>query len=363
MQSKRFVGTLNNYTNQMYENFKRWSLDNCAYIVIGKEVGQQGTHHLQWFMILNKNTRYPKLHKVFLNTIGKSSHIEKAGGSNDQAADYCKKDGVFYENGAYPKGKGTRTDIIEYKDAIKNGADDEELADNHTACYFKYNKSKNELRRSMKRKRSRKALEDEYDRAKLRPWQKIVLRKLKKQTNRKVTWVFDQEGNMGKSWLANYLAAKENAFIVEGGKRGDIAYAYDYEPIVIFDFTRSQEEHINYSVIESFKNGRIFNPKYESGLKVFTPAKVLCLSNFYPDRSKLSEDRWEILENFAERDTADLGEQSGEPPKKRRRLNSGIGVASCDNLKPGLVRHNVVVDQECFRGVCNGPCMCPRWDN
>lgn len=78
----------------------------------------------------------------------------------------------------------------------------------------------------------------------------------------------------------------------------DIAYAYNYEPWVVFDFTRDKELIVNYSVIEHLKNGVIFSWKYESFTKRFPSPKIICLSNFTPEFDKLSKDRWLYYELF-----------------------------------------------------------------
>lgn len=322
-QVRRVCFTVNNYSELCYEQLKAWGVDNCKYMVIGKEVGQQGTHHLQGFCILNKNKRLSAVTNA-LTKDGRHPYTVPANGSNEQASTYCKKDGVFFEHGAYPKGRGSRTDVKDYLEAVARGADDEILAQEHPECFARYTRAADKLRTTIKKKRKLEEMSKDYSGASLRPWQKIVIKKLGAQDDRKVTWVYDPTGNIGKSWLGNYLLSTQDTFLIEGGKRADIAYAYNYEKNVVFDFTRSQEEQVNYSTIESFKNGRIFSSKYESGLKLFAPAKVLCLSNFYPDKSKLSEDRWQILEFPAEEDT-------GIPPprKKRRRC---AGACNCCNF-------------------------------
>lgn len=310
-RARKVCFTVNNYSNQCWEALKHVGVESCKYMVIGKETSESGTSHLQGFCILKKQMRLSAVTKL-LTCDNRIPHTECARGSNDQAADYCKKDGVFFEHGCYPKGKGSRTDIKDYLEAVKRGADDEVLAEEHPECYAKYTRAKEQLRNHLTKKRNFQQMKEAYSDAKLRSWQKIVFKKLSEQTDRKITWVYDPVGNMGKSWLANYLVAQHGAFLVEGGKRGDVAYAYNFEDIVVFDYTRSQEEQVNYSLIESFKNGRIFSSKYDSGLKLFSSCTVLCLSNFDPDRTKLSEDRWQVLE-FPDWET------NGEPPKKKRR--------------------------------------------
>jgi hypothetical protein len=56
------------------------------------------------------------------------------------------------------------------------------------------------------------------------------------------------------------------------------------------------KEFVNFHIIEAFKNGRMFSSKYQSSLRIFKPAKVVCFANFEPDWKKLSLDRWCCLD-------------------------------------------------------------------
>ena len=111
---------------------------------------------------------------------------------------------------------------------------------------------------------------------------------------RQVLWYVDEAGNQGKSWMASYLSSTKNAFVVTNGKIADIAHAYNIETTVIFDLSGTQVDKIDhiYALMEAFKNGHIFSPKYESVVKTFSPCHVVAFANFIPDHSKLSQDRW-----------------------------------------------------------------------
>lgn len=127
-------------------------------------------------------------------------------------------------------------------------------------------------------------------------WQQTWIDFLKTPAdNRTVHWVYDHKGGNGKSDLTNYLLSHNNAFLVDCGKIADIAYAYDNQPIVVFDLARDTEDYCPYRAMEAFKNGRFFSPKYNSCLKTFTPPHVVVFANYMPDMSKLSEDRWDII--------------------------------------------------------------------
>lgn len=47
-------------------------------------------------------------------------------------------------------------------------------------------------------------------------------------------------------------------------------------------------------MIESFKNGLFFSPKYDTCTKTFKSAKVVVFANWAPDKTKLSADRWDV---------------------------------------------------------------------
>ncbi len=81
----------------------------------------------------------------------------------------------------------------------------------------------------------------------------------------------------------------------ENGKSADIKYGYNGERVVIFDYSRSQEDSINYQVLEDLKNGIFFSPKYQSAMKVFEIPHVIVFANFEPKREKLSADRWAVV--------------------------------------------------------------------
>lgn len=130
MQFSNIVFTLNNYSNDEYQHLL--SLDIFKYLIVGREVGEQGTPHLQGYGTLKNRMRVKKL-KGFL----KRYHIEKRKGTHAQAADYCKKEGDFVEIGDPPK-QGTRTDLEEVAEKIKDGASAIEIANDHTSTYIKY---------------------------------------------------------------------------------------------------------------------------------------------------------------------------------------------------------------------------------
>ena len=65
-------------------------------MVVGVEVGEKGTPHLQGYVRLTKNTRFNAVKKL----IGMKAHIEMARGTELENDEYCRKDGVIaFESG------------------------------------------------------------------------------------------------------------------------------------------------------------------------------------------------------------------------------------------------------------------------
>lgn len=78
---------------------------------------------------------------------------------------------------------------------------------------------------------------------------------------------------------------------MENCKSVDLKYAYDRQSIVIFNLTRSMQEHFNYEAMEAIKNGIFFRSKYASTQKVYPIPYVVVFANWPPDEAKLSADR------------------------------------------------------------------------
>lgn len=83
--------------------------DACNYAVVGQEVGEQGTPHLQGFIGLIRKRRLTALLKLFKKTIWEGAHWEITRGTPKEAADYCKKDNKFQEYGVLPRSDGQAT--------------------------------------------------------------------------------------------------------------------------------------------------------------------------------------------------------------------------------------------------------------
>lgn len=117
---------------------------------------------------------------------------------------------------------------------------------------------------------------------------------LHRQPDRKVTWYWDPDGNNGKSFLADWLEVWRGAYIVTGGRYTDIAYTFNLEDYVVFDYARDMEDKFPYKLLEDFKNTRVHSTKYVPVVKRAKACKLIVFTNFEPDKTKLSADRWDV---------------------------------------------------------------------
>jgi len=118
-QSQFWCMTLNNYTND--EEFELLFPElPITYIIIGYETGESGTPHMQMYMEVN--------HKVRMTTMKRwpgfsRVHFESRKGTQEEAINYCKKDGLWFEIGEKKKklGRGQRRDLDEVREAANEG--------------------------------------------------------------------------------------------------------------------------------------------------------------------------------------------------------------------------------------------------
>lgn len=301
---KCWTFTLNNPTSGESESIKRSiTTKEVRFGIIGSEVGDSGTPHLQGFIRLWKPLRMAGVKKL----ISPRAHLEKARGTDKQNKAYCSKEGkVFLEVGECDSGatpgniqdqlSGRIREIIKLRSS--GNRPDQILEDERFAgTYARYTKSIEMAIGTKNQAKMAERIKAGYQGIIWNRWQYHLVRYVENEpSKRKIKWYVDLEGNKGKTFMSIFLVVRHGAFRCENGRSQDLIHAYKGERIVVFDFSRSQEEHINYCVIESMKNGIMFSPKYESGMKMFPPPHVIVFANFPPDKLKLSEDRWNIYE-------------------------------------------------------------------
>lgn len=125
--------TLNNYTPQEAEDIKLLK-DKVVYIVVGEEVGEKGTPHLQGYLYFQSPRSLSSLKK----TIPRAHFSVPCKGTHQENSDYCAARGkhenkagwksLLIEAGTMPK-QGERTDIEVTRDELKDGANIRRILD------------------------------------------------------------------------------------------------------------------------------------------------------------------------------------------------------------------------------------------
>lgn len=114
IRSRGWCFTLNNYNDFELLQIQ----DRCSsadYGIVGLEVGESGTPHLQGYLYFEDAKSFKTIKKY----LGDRAHIEKAKGTPTENRNYCMKEGQYNEYGNVPKGQGNRSDLDEIKEVLK----------------------------------------------------------------------------------------------------------------------------------------------------------------------------------------------------------------------------------------------------
>lgn len=116
MVSRAWCFTINNYTDDEETALSKLPA-GARYLVVGTEVGESETTHLQGYIEMVKATRLNAMRIL----LGGRAHVEARRGTAEQAIQYCKKDGGFQEYGTPGQGRGARTDVQAVVAAVRAG--------------------------------------------------------------------------------------------------------------------------------------------------------------------------------------------------------------------------------------------------
>lgn len=301
MQTRHWCFTINNWT----ENDESQLITlgpQVTYLVFGYETGEAGTHHLQGYVVFPKVKRM----REAKNHIGARAHLEPKRGTPKEAADYCKKDGLYKEFGELPVTPGTGGQFSTFIEWIMSRNDgkgsvpsDREIAQAFPSMFVRYGRK---LRELAEHHCTRPELVD--SKARLWTWQQELKEVLLKAPpdDRSILFYVDKEGGKGKSFFQRYMISvyPDLVQILSAGKRDDIAHALDEtKSIFLFNIPRGSMEYFNYSAIEMLKDRMVFSPKYDSATKYLTTnPHVVVFCNEDPDLTKMTEDRYVINEDF-----------------------------------------------------------------
>jgi len=242
--ARNWVFTLNNYTKEQIDKLYKDLAAKSKSFIFGEEIGESGTPHLQGQVCFKACTRAIENYREY------GAHWEVQKGKLKEATDYCKKDGNYWQ---YPIPKVLKSIIKE-----------------------------------------------------LRPWQAELAYKILYEPidDREVIWIVDEKGKQGKSAFCKYMHWYYNAIVITVTKSADIAMCADEErDIYLLDFCREDGNRVTkgefspWQAIENLKNGFIQDAKLKKNVRTvcMDPPIIVCFSNHWPDVSKLSADRWNIV--------------------------------------------------------------------
>lgn len=269
--SKSWCFTHNNYREEEVDQWiKIFEHFEMSYI-IGREVGDSGTPHLQGYVGHHKIKFRPleKFKKV-QDILKMKPHWEKARGSEYENWEYCSKEKNYVTNMTY-----------------------REQRDLPVITLHGWQVDMEEI------------LLDDPD-------------------NRTIHWVWSRKGQCGKSSFVRYMVQKHRALVC-AGKAADMKYQISryiqskkmFPEIIIFDVPRSMQDYLSYMGVEEIKNGVFASSKYESDMVVMPYPHVLVLANFPPDLNNkfMSKDRFKVLNvdvSGVPTDYPDLGLEEGD---------------------------------------------------
>lgn len=236
---------MNNYTPEELETMETmFNLLGCKWLW-GEEVGDEGTPHIQGYV------EFPTKRRP-IETIGiKRIHWEKCRGSAKSNIEYVTKDGTNINGN------------MEYNKPLKL-----------------------------------------IDRADFWQWQEDLVQMLEEECedDREIHWKYDEKGGCGKTCLAKWIHQRLPGVMIAGGKGSDIRHMVAqriektgvWPKIVIWNIPRTMEQFVSYEAIEQVKDGLFASGKYEGAEVNMNSPHIVVFANFYPDTTKMSEDRWKI---------------------------------------------------------------------
>lgn len=226
--AKNWCFTLNNYDqNDISSIINVFEVKNY---IIGKEVGKEGTRHLQGFIIFKQKLR-PK------NLFNQKIHWEKCKGSVQQNLNYCMKEGDFVTNMELPE----KVETIQVVNM--------------------------------------------YD------WQLELLDILQNKPHpRNIHWYVGPQG-CGKTSFMKYCVVELGAIILSGGakdmKNGIAMYKknnWNKCPKIVFSNIGFDKDlsRISYSGYEDIKDMTFYSPKFEGDMVCGNPCHLIIFANFPP---------------------------------------------------------------------------------
>lgn len=295
--------------NRLKDHFKE-ELE-CA--IVAQEKHQDGNNHIHiYFKLVN---RLKTTKNTYFNFIGGKQGNYQTCKKPVDVIKYVIKTGAYITHNIDPtkyidevktktqrQSKGTFKKIT---DNIKNNTytSIDDINEHHADILIQHYKKVETYLDYIKQQQDSNDIKEYYDSlykdVVWKPFQKTIIDITQSPVDtRTINWVYDNEGNKGKSYLTTYLQMYKNAYVITGGKHQDIIRHYKNNRTIILDLSRDYLENNEsiYNLMEQFKNGYLLDGKYEGQVKRFIPPHIIVMSNSMPKTHKMSKDRWNIID-------------------------------------------------------------------
>jgi len=254
-QSCNWTFTVNNYSDDDIANIAAW---DCKYIVYGKEIGEEGTPHLQGFLIRHKNARLAAMKKLHA-----TAHWEIAKADWETNYKYCTKDGDITEHGKQPLSKRKRGEDEKLRwENARTAAKEGRIDDIEADIYLRFYRTLKEIKKD---------------------------HMVQPQEAEDVTgvWIYGPPG-CGKSRGArtDYPGA-----YLKGQNRWWCGYQNE-EYVIMDDFDCGKLGHL----LKIWADRYPFNAETKGGMLAIRPKKLVITSNYSPDDPKFE---WDAEETAA----------------------------------------------------------------
>lgn len=241
--AKKWCFVLNNWTDEEVGSISSKISLMCSKALVAKEIGENGTPHLQGFIEFKTKQRPMS---VFDN---KRIHWDKARGNLDQQWAYITKQTTPFISMGFPKPV--------------------------------------------------KLINPDYS------WEQDIIKIIMTEPDdRHIYWYWSKGGCIGKTSFCKYLTMKHNAIALSGKasdmRNGVVEYHKaneKYPELILIPIPRSfKSEYLNYEGIENIKDMYFYSGKYEGGMVCGNCPHVFVFANEPPDKEKMSLDRWIITQ-------------------------------------------------------------------
>lgn len=160
LKSRAWCFTINNPSDQDWNSVRCME---CKYTCYAPEVGKEGTHHIQGYVLFKNQKRLPEVKKILAR-----AHLEPRRGNHEQAVQYIKgphnnkpKNAQFEERGDHPA-QGKRNDLLELHAEVRKGRSRDDMLDDTSLVEVraKYPRYERELREDVAKRIARQMQDD-----------------------------------------------------------------------------------------------------------------------------------------------------------------------------------------------------------